>query len=430
MRRPGRAIARVLLFACLLTPVPSFAQDLMAAAPAGQRRIIVTLRDDVSLDAYAGAFVADDRLQDTRRFGYHARPVLGAIMTLERRHGFRASAFYSRALKGFAATVTPAVAARLAADPLVLAVEPDDPVTLAPVEGIQAGSSQIVDWGIYKIGADQTLAHSGDGMGTVTGVNIYVIDTGVDPTHPDINLVNHVSFIPNEPNADCNGHGTGVSGIIAGRDNDAFTVGVVPGAPVTGVKVLTCDGVTFPSLIVQGVDWVTANAVKPAVANMSLGSLIRLAAVDTAVRNSAASGIFYALAAGNGNPFDNNSPLDACTTSPAAVGGGLNGIMTAAATDQEDVEAPFSNYGACVDIWAPGVAVTAPWLMSQGGLITASGTSFSSPYVAGAGAYLLSRIPTLPPWFVELVIKLTVDIPGTTSFDGAPIRRLQIRRFQ
>ena len=104
----------------------------------------------------------------------------------------------------------------------------------------------------------------------------------------------------NEPNADCNGHGTGVAGIIAGRDNDVFTVGVAPGAPVTGVKVLSCAGITFPSIIVQGIDWVTANAVKPAVANMSLGSLVRLTSVDTAVQNSVASGIFFAIAGATG----------------------------------------------------------------------------------------------------------------------------------
>src|SRR4051794_38943579 len=306
-----------LFVVCLLMPGAAIAQSPRAPAAAGEVRVIVTFRDDARLDSYASAFVADERLQDRVRFGYHSRSVLGAIMTLERRHGFRARAFYSAAIRGFAATMTPQMAARLAADPLVAAVEADDPISLPPTERSAAASTQIVDWGITKIGADQTLAHSGDGTGTVSGVNIYVIDTGVDPMHPDINLVNHVSFVQNEPNADCNGHGTGVAGIIAGRDNDVFTVGVVPGAPVTGVKVLTCDGITFPSIIVQGIDWVRANAVKPAVANMSLGSLIRLAAVDTAVRNSAASGIFYALAAGNGNPYNNSAPLNACTTSPA-----------------------------------------------------------------------------------------------------------------
>jgi subtilisin family serine protease len=259
-----------------------------------------------------------------------------------------------------------------------------------------------------------------------------VIDTGVDATHPDINLVNHVSFVPNEANEDCNGHGTAVAGIIAGRDNDQFTVGVAPGAPVTGVKVIGCAGITFPSIIIQGIDWVTAHAVKPAVANMSLGSLIPLTGVNNAVLISAASGIFYAVAAGNGNPFANNAPLNACSSSPASAGysaSGVNGVVTAGATDENDRAASFSNYGPCVDIHAPGVNVTAPWLMSYGGTITASGTSFASPYVAGAAALLLLRIPTAPPWYIEFLIKLTAVSTGTTAFDGAPIRRLDVRLF-
>jgi subtilisin family serine protease len=261
---------------------------------------------------------------------------------------------------------------------------------------------------------------------------VYVIDTGVDATHPDINLVNHVSFVANEPSDDCNGHGTAVAGIIAARDNDMFTVGVAPGAPVTGVKVVSCAGVAFPSVIIQGIDWVTAHAVRPAVANMSLGSLIPLIAVNSAVKNSAASGIFYALAAGNGNPFDNNSPLNACQTSPASTGfslNGANGIVTAGATDENDRAASFSNDGPCVDVHAPGVNVTAPWLMSEGGTITGSGTSFASPYVAGAAALLLSRIPTAPPWYIEFLIKLTAVSTGTTAADGSPIRRLDVRLF-
>jgi subtilisin family serine protease len=422
--------AAALLLLLLSFPAASGAQTV--AVRPRESRVIVIFRPDALLDRFAGAFAYDERLQDTARFGYHSRAVLGAVMTLERRHGFRATAFYSRALKGFAATLPAAVIARLAADPLVLAIEPDEAVTLAPLAVDAGPATQVVDWGITKIGADADSTHSGDGTGTVTGVNVYVIDTGVDATHPDINLVNHVSFVANEPNADCNGHGTGVAGIIAARDNDQFTVGVAPGAPVTGVKVVNCAGLAFPSTIIQGIDWVTANAVKPAVANMSLGSLIPLIGVNTAVQNSAASGIFYALAAGNGSPFNNNAPLSACQTSPASAGyssNGVNGIVTAGATDEDDRAASFSNYGPCVDIHAPGVHVTAPWLMSQGGTITASGTSFASPYVAGAAALLLSRIPTAPPWYIEFLLKLTAVSTGTTAFDGAPIRRLDVRLF-
>ena len=193
-------------------------------------------------------------------------------------------------------------------------------------------------------------------------------------------------------------------------------------------KVLTCAGFTFPSFIIQGVDWVTANAVKPAVVNMSLGGLIPLPTVNTAVVNSAASGLVYAVAAGNGNPFNNNEPINACGTSPAGAGL-VNGVITVGATDAADVEASFSNFGPCVNLWAPGVDVTSTWLVSDGGTITASGTSFASPYVAGGAALLLSRVPTLLPWQVEVLLRLVADVPGTTSSDGAPIRRLQIKYF-
>ena len=391
------------------------------------RRYVVQFKADVRFDDHIADYAEDARITGSSRHRYHARGVLGAIMALERRHGFRADAFFSRALKGFAGPLTPGQLRRLSADPLVATIEPDDPVTLAPA----VASSQSVDWGITKIGADISSTHSGDGAGEITNVHIYVIDTGVDATHPDLNVVEHVSMI-GSPNTDCNGHGTGVAGIIAARDNGDFTVGVVPGAPVHGVKVLTCEGVTLPSYIIQGVDWVTAHAVKPAVVNMSLGSLINITALNTAVLNSAASGLVYALAAGNGNPYANNQPLNACNVSPASAGYDwpwFNGVLTVAATDITDAEAPFSNYGPCVNLWAPGVDITMPWLMSAGGTFTASGTSFASPYVAGGAALLLSRAPTLVPWQVEFILRLVADVPGTVSLDGAAIRRLQIKYF-
>lgn len=420
-----RFAVRTLALAVL--SVAALASPSQAQSDADPRtRVIVTFRNDVSFAAFEREFVADQRTRNPT-LAYHSRAVLGAVMALERRHGFRAEMFYSRALQGFAAVLTGPQIRALATDPMVQAIEPDVPLRIEPM----APLAQVIDWGIPKIGADVSSAQSGDGTGTVTGVNIYVIDTGVDPAHPDINLVNHVTFA-GEPNADCHGHGTGVAGIIAARDNGDFTVGVAPGAPVTGVKVATCDGLSLPSIIVQGVDWVTANAVRPAVANMSLGSLIPFTSVNSAVANSAASGITYAVAAGNGNPFTGQA-VNACTSSPAGAGYNLfgipNGVITVAATNQADVEASFSNYGVCVNLWAPGVGVTAPWLMSEGGLITASGTSFASPYVAGAAALLLSRFPTLTPPLVEYILLVIADVPGTLSKDGATIRRVSVRLF-
>jgi subtilisin family serine protease len=139
----------------------------------------------------------------------------------------------------------------------------------------------------------------------------------------------------------------------------------------------------------------------------------------------------YAIAAGNGNPFTGQA-MNACLTSPAGAGldyPGVNGVITVAATDPQDAEASFSNYGVCVNLWAPGVDVTSTWLMSEGGTITASGTSFASPYVAGAAVLLLSRAPALTPPVVEFLLRVVADVPGTLSKDGAAIRRLQVRYF-
>jgi aqualysin 1 len=419
-------MSRLLAFLALVLVVCVPASTAAKGASGKRERVVVRLRDDVSFDRFAAEYKADPRLADRLKSGYHSRGVIGAVMSLERRHGFRADAFYSRAVKGFAALVSPVQRAQLAADPLVAAIEPDVPATLAPV----TLASQTVDWGIFAIGADISSTRSGDGVGTVSNVHVYVIDTGIDTTHPDLNVVQHISMV-GSPNTDCNGHGTGVAGIIAAKDNSDYTVGVVPGAPLHGVKVFTCEGVTLPSLIIQGIDWVTANAIKPAVANLSLGSAVPLTTMNAAVRNSAASGIAYAVAAGNGSPFTGQA-LNACLTSPAGAGydyPAINGVITVAATDASDTEASFSNYGVCVNLWAPGVAVTSTWLVADGGVITASGTSFSSPYVAGAAALLLSRVPTLTPPAVEFLLRVAADTPGTLSKDGAPIRRLQIRYF-
>jgi subtilisin family serine protease len=389
-------------------------------------RVIVQFRDDAVFNAFAADYADDERTAQQGQSTYHRRDVVGAAMALERTLGFRATNFYSRALKGFAATVTPAQRRALEASPLVQFVERETVIALDP----DPGSTQIVPWGIPTIGADVSTARSGDGSGDIGGVTIYIIDTGVDPTHPDLNVAGHMSFVSGV-NEDCHGHGTGVAGIAAARDNSMYSVGVAPGAPVYGVKVFTCGGLTLPSVIVQALDWVVANGTKPAVINMSLGNAIPILALNNAVRNAAANGFVVSVAAGNGNPFTGVA-MDACRTSPAGAGylfGIPNGIVTTAATDIADQEATFSNFGACVDLWAPGVDLSSTWLMSEGGMITASGTSFSAPYVAGAAALLLSRFPTLTPPLVELILRLTAEVPGTLSKDGATIRRLSVRLY-
>ncbi|MFO7573296.1 MAG: S8 family serine peptidase, partial [Gaiellaceae bacterium] len=173
--------------------------------------------------------------------------------------------------------------------------------------------------------------------------------------------------------------------------------------------------------VIKGVDWVTANAKKPAIANMSLGGSVS-AALDDAVKKSASSGVFYALAAGN-------SGADACNSSPARVGAGTNnGIMTVAATDSADKEASWSNYGSCVDIWAPGVSILST--KRGGGTTTMSGTSMASPHVGGGGALYLSSNTGASPTTVESALKgAATTVTANKSKDGRTITRLWVGAF-
>jgi subtilisin family serine protease len=155
---------------------------------------------------------------------------------------------------------------------------------------------------------------------------VYIIDSGIDMAHTDLDVVGRVKFALFR-NYDCRGHGTHVAGTGAAIDNTADVVGAAPGAPLTGVKVLNCKGFGSSSTIIKGVDWVTANAQKPAVANMSIHN-VPLQALDDAVINSANSGIFYAVSAGNDSSH-------ACNQSPARAGP-HDGVMTVAATDSKD----------------------------------------------------------------------------------------------
>ncbi|MGH9002725.1 MAG: S8 family peptidase, partial [Acidimicrobiia bacterium] len=210
--------------------------------------------------------------------------------------------------------------------------------------------------------------------------HVWVIDTGVDAAHPDLNVVEFKNFAGG-PNKDCNGHGTHVAGTVAAEDDASHVVGVAPGASIHAIKVLGCSGSGSNSGVIAGIDWVTEHALPGAVANMSLGGGASQA-IDEAVRASADAGVLYVLAAGNAN-------VDACTTSPARAGAGTNnGIVTVGALSAPGTRASFSNFGSCVDIWAPGVNVLSTW---PGATTRArSGTSMAAPHVAGGGALLRS----------------------------------------
>jgi subtilisin family serine protease len=393
------------------------ALTFVMAAPVGHaqrgpatRAMIVVFHEDAPLAGFASHYRADDRAQaEPGAWGYLRRDVAGAVQTLESRGRFRADHVFSHAIKGFSARLTARQIADLENDPTVNYVEAD---------GVMEVIAQTLPWGINRIDADISSTIAGNGSGAISNVNVYIIDTGI-ATHADLNRVGHVNFAGGQ-NTDCHGHGTHVAGTVAARDNTSNVVGVAPGAPLTGVKVLSCSGSGSTSGVIKGVDWVTANAKKPAVANMSLGGSASTA-LDDAVRRSAASGVFYALAAGN-------SGANACNSSPARAGAGTdNGIMTVAATDSSDREASWSNYGNCVDIWAPGVSILST--RKGGGTTTMSGTSMASPHGAGGGALYLSSSTTATPATTEQALKSAALTTANKSKDGRTITLLNVGPF-
>lgn len=373
--------------------------------------VIVVFQTNVNFQPSAAQFLVDDRaVAQPEAWNYLDRGVAGAVQSLERRWGFRSDHVYSHAIRGFAARLSAAQIQALRQDPAVRYVEPDIPMEIVGKPSTSE-PAEITPWGISRIGANN--------KGDVPAVYAYVIDTGIDGGHPDLKglLVDSVNFAGGK-NGDCNGHGTHVAGTIAALNNDIDVVGVAPGAKLVAVKVLGCNGSGTNSGVIKGVDWVTYNAVKPAVANMSLGGGASQA-LDDAVQGSAASGVFYAVAAGN-------SGADACNSSPARAGrdsGGGSGIMTVAATDSLDREASWSNFGACVDIWAPGVSI--PSTKLGGGVVSYSGTSMASPHVAGTAARYLGMPgnSSMSASSVEGALTAAQITPNThtTSKNGFPI---------
>ncbi len=369
--------------------------------PAATLPVIIVFDDNAPFQNFRGHYHTDDRVRaNPAAWGYLDRGVVGAVQALEASYGFRADHVYSAALRGFAARLTARQIDALEHDPLIAYVEAD---------GIMTISTQTLPWSIDRIDADLSSTKAGDGTGAVSNVNVYIIDTGIDTAHADLVVVKHVNFADG-PNKDCNGHGTHVAGTVAAKDNTSDVVGVAPGAPLTGVKVLNCGGSGTTSGVIKGVDWVTANAKKPAIANMSLGGGAS-DALDAAVKTSADSGVFYSIAAGN-------SGDDACKYSPARAGT-HDGVMTTAATDQSDQDPSWSNFGPCVDIWAPGVRILST--KKGGGTTTMSGTSMAAPHVGGTGALYLSSHTAASAATVESQLKTDAVTTGTTSNDGQSI---------
>lgn len=283
---------------------------------------------------------------------------------------------YEEVLNGYSASLSSAEVQDLRAQDGVAYVE-------------EVGVAQTtVTWGQDRIDQedlplDGSYSTTGDG----TGISAYIIDTGIDATHPDFSGRASSAFDAYGGSGnDANGHGTHVAGTI-GSD----TYGVAPGAELFGVKVLDDNGSGSYDDVIAGVDWVAANAGANSVANLSLGGPVS-PSLDEAVNNLAAAGVFVAVAAGN-------EGQDAGNVSP----GGADGVATVAASDSTDTSAYFTNFGADVDIYAPGVDVEST--IPGGGTDSYNGTSMASPHVAGAAALYKSSLgdadqTTIQDWLV------------------------------
>lgn len=327
--------------------------------------------------------------------------VHGKTDSLTRAHGGHVEHYYDAALRGYAGTMSAKQAEQIAGDPSVAYVEQD---SLVSIDDTQANPPS---WGLDRI--DQRKLPLNDSYTystTASNVTAYIIDTGIRTTHQDFGgraSVGVDEVGDGQNGQDCNGHGTHVAGTVGGAQ-----YGVAKGVQLVAVRVIGCSGSGPASGVIAGVDWVTANAVRPAVANMSLGGGFS-SAMNTAVQNSIASGVTYAVAAGN-------SGGNACSDSPSSA----PNAITVGATTSTDARASYSNYGTCLDIFAPGSSITSDWDTSDTATSTISGTSMAAPHVAGAAALFLAGHPTATPGLVSKVLtnagtgKLVSD-PGTGS---------------
>ena len=334
------------------------------------------------------------------------QPLKQTIQGLMATLGIKPDLLFSNAVNGFAAPLSDTQARQLAADKRVALVEQD--AWVKPF-----GTRNNVVWGLDRIDQkdlplNRKLSSELDGA----GVHVYVIDTGVRGDHEEFSgrMGDGANYAGEQPSNgggggggfpllgggfpllgglfggnddepappsetnDCNGHGTHVAGTIAGSE-----YGVAPKATVHAIRVLDCNGSGSMSGVIKGVDWVTKNHQRPAVANMSLGGGAS-SALDKAVANSIKAGVHYVVAAGN-------EDQNACDVSPART----DAALTVGATDKRDQRASFSNWGSCVDIFAPGVDIKSAWHTGSTKTNTISGTSMAAPHVAGAAALWLQK---------------------------------------
>jgi len=377
----------VAMFACLaVAACGAPIDDVSLEAPRFARAELRASNDQYIVifndDAIAPDFVDDD-IADTART--HRAEVVGRFRS---------------AMRGYTARMTERDAIALSNDPRVALVEEDGIVETVATEANAT-------WGIDRI--DQRalpLSKTYTYNSTGSGVTAYIIDTGIRTTHSEFGgraSGGYTAVTDGNGTNDCNGHGTHVSGTVGGS-----VYGVAKGVSLVAVRVLDCNGSGTTSGVIAGIDWVTKNHAAKAVANMSLGGGASTA-LDTAVVNSINAGVTYAIAAGNSN-------ARACNSSPARVAAAI----TVGATTSTDARASYSNYGTCLDLFAPGSSITSSWNTSDTATNTISGTSMATPHVTGVAAlYVGSHTGTTPASVASAIVgnatSGVVTKPGTGS---------------
>jgi subtilisin family serine protease len=358
-------VTRSLLVLAVLAALALAAFPAGASAVTVKDRYIVVLKDSADSDT-----VARD----------HARS-----------YGVQDAVVYGTAIEGYAGRVPPGKLDAIRSDPRVAYVEPDGIV--------QATTTQSnATWGLDR--TDQRalpLSTTFTYFNTGSGVTAYIIDTGIRFSHAQFGgrASSGYDAVDGGSADDCDGHGTHVAGTVGGS-----TYGVAKGVSLKAVRVLNCSGSGTWSGVIAGINWATQDHIAvgtPAVANMSLGGGAS-SSVDTAVRNSINAGVSYAIAAGNGN--QGGKEQDACKYSPARV----TEAMTIGATDRTDTKPRWSNYGTCVDWFAPGVSITSAWVTSDTASSTISGTSMATPHTAGVAALYLQSNASASPTAVRTAL--------------------------
>ncbi|MFO1278818.1 MAG: S8 family peptidase [Burkholderiaceae bacterium] len=313
---------------------------------------------------------------------------------------------FSKGLKGFVATLPDGAVAKVRNDPIVDFVEQDQIATINVTENLPTGG-----WGLDRIDqVDRPLDTLYHYSGTGTGVKAFIIDTGIRASHQEFGgrvVSGYTAISDGNGTNDCNGHGTHVAGTVGGT-----TWGVAKGVTLVPVRVLDCTGSGAYSGVIAGIDWVANSNLRPAVANLSLGGGTS-AALDAAIAGAVSKGVTVVVAAGNSN-------ADACNYSPSRA----PSAITVGATTSSDARASYSNYGSCLDIFAPGSSITSAWNTSDVATNSISGTSMASPHVAGVAALVLEGKPSSSPASVASFLTSSASLNKLTSIGAGSPNRL------